>query len=249
MKSYLIILIIFPFFCFSQTNTIDKKGLKQGAWAKYYPDNKTPIYTGQFKDNMPIGEFRYFFSSGKVKAIIQHQAKNNLSYAWLYYENEQLMAEGRYKYMKKDSLWINYNSQGYVLSREEFQADKLNGLRVTYYLEGQGEGEEKMLTIENYKDSLLEGSYESFYSKGLVKEKGNYVKNKKEGEWQTFHPNGVMESRMTFKNNLAHGWAYGFDPKGKLYGKKMHRNGVLLEGEELDNYLKNCEKNGIDPNN
>jgi antitoxin component YwqK of YwqJK toxin-antitoxin module len=249
MKSYLIILIIFPFFCFSQTNTIDKKGLKQGAWAKYYPDNKTPIYTGQFKDNMPIGEFRYFFPSGKVKAIIQHQAKNNLSYAWLYFENEQLMAEGRYKYMKKDSLWINYNSQGYVLSREEFQADKLNGLRVTYYLEGQGEGEEKMLTIENYKDSLLEGSYESFYSKGLVKEKGNYVKNKKEGEWQTFHPNGVMESRMTFKNNLAHGWAYGFDPKGKLYGKKMHRNGVLLEGEELDNYLKNCEKNGIDPNN
>jgi len=249
MKSYLIILIIFPFFCFSQTNTIDKKGLKQGAWAKYYPDNKTPIYTGQFKDNMPIGEFRYFFSSGKVKAIIQHQSKNNLSYARLYFENEQLMAEGRYKYMKKDSLWINYNSQGYVLSREEFQADKLNGLRVTYYLEGQGEGEEKMLTIENYKDSLLEGSYESFYSKGLVKEKGNYVKNKKEGEWQTFHPNGVMESRMTFKNNLAHGWAYGFDPKGKLYGKKMHRNGVLLEGEELDNYLKNCEKNGIDPNN
>jgi antitoxin component YwqK of YwqJK toxin-antitoxin module len=249
MKSYLIILIIFPFFCFSQTNTIDKKGLKQGAWAKYYPDNKTPIYTGQFKDNMPIGEFRYFFPSGKVKAIIQHQAKNNLSYAWLYFENEQLMAEGRYKYMKKDSLWINYNSQGYVLSREEFQADKLNGLRVTYYLEGQGEGEEKMLTIENYKDSLLEGSYESFYSKGLVKEKGNYIKNKKEGEWQTFHPNGVMESRMTFKNNLAHGWAYGFDPKGKLYGKKMHRNGVLLEGEELDNYLKNCEKNGIDPNN
>jgi antitoxin component YwqK of YwqJK toxin-antitoxin module len=249
MKSYLIILIIFPFFCFSQTNTIDKKGLKQGAWAKYYPDNKTPIYTGQFKDNMPIGEFRYFFSSGKVKAIIQHQSKNNLSYAWLYFENEQLMAEGRYKYMKKDSLWINYNSQGYVLSREEFKADKLNGLRVTYYLEGQGEGEEKMLTIENYKDSLLEGSYESFYSKGLVKEKGNYIKNKKEGEWQTFHPNGVMESRMTFKNNLAHGWAYGFDPKGKLYGKKMHRNGVLLEGEELDNYLKKCEKNGIDPNN
>jgi antitoxin component YwqK of YwqJK toxin-antitoxin module len=249
MKRYLIILIIFPFFCFSQTNTIDKKGLKQGAWAKYYPDNKTPIYTGQFKDNMPIGEFRYFFPSGKVKAIIQHQAKNNLSYAWLYFENEQLMAEGRYKYMKKDSLWINYNSQGYVLSREEFKADKLNGLRVTYYLEGQGEDEEKMLTIENYKDSLLEGSYESFYSKGLVKEKGNYVKNKKEGEWQTFHPNGVMESRMTFKNNLAHGWAYGFDPKGKLYGKKMHRNGVLLEGEELDNYLKNCEKNGIDPNN
>ena len=90
MKRYLIILLISPFFCFSQTNTIDKKGLRQGVWAKYYPDNKTPIYTGQFLDNKPIGEFRYFFPSGKVKAIIQHQAKNNLSYARLYFNGNVL---------------------------------------------------------------------------------------------------------------------------------------------------------------
>ena len=249
MKRYLIILLIFPFFCFSQTNTIDKKGLKQGVWAKYYPDNKTPIYTGQFLDNKPIGEFRYFFPSGKVKAIIQHQAKNNLSYARLYFENEQLMAEGRYKEMKKDSLWINYNSQGFIISREIYALDKLNGLRVTYYLEGQGEDEEKMLTIENYKDSLLDGSFESFFIKGNIHKQGNYIKGNKEGIWLIYNPDGQLASKANYKNDVLHGWSYAYNSKGVELKKLMFKNGTALLGDELKKYLSFCEKNGIDPNN
>ena len=249
MKRYLIILLIFPFFCFCQTNTIDKKGLKQGAWAKYYTDNKTPIYTGQFLDNKPIGEFRYFFPSGKVKAIIQHQAKNNLSYARLYFENEQLMAEGRYKEMKKDSLWINYNSQGFIISREIYALDKLNGLRVTYYLEGQGEDEEKMLTIENYKDSLLDGSFESFFIKGNIQKQGNYIKGNKDGIWLIYNPDGQLASKANYKNDVLHGWSYAYNSKGVELKKLMFKNGTALLGDELEKYLSFCEKNGIDPNN
>ncbi len=249
MKRYLIILIILPFFCFTQTNTIDKKGLKQGTWVKYYPDNKTPIYTGQFLDNKPIGEFRYFFPSGKEKAIIQHQAKNNISYAWLYFENEQLMAKGRYKNMEKDSLWINYNSQGFIISREMFASNKLNGLRVTYYLEGQGEDEEKMLTIENYKDSLLDGSFESFYMKGNIQKQGNYIKGNKEGIWLIYNPDGQLASKANYKNDVLHGWSYAYNSKGAELKKLMFKNGTALLGEELEKYLTFCEKNGIDPNN
>ena len=249
MKRYLIILIIFPFVCFGQINTIDKKGWKQGAWAKYYPDNKTAIYTGQFKDNKPTGEFRYFFSSGKLKAIIQHQDKNNLSYARFYFENEQLMSEGRYKQMKRDSLWINYSSEGFIISREMYISDKLNGLRVTYYLEGQSEDTEKMLTIENYKDSLLNGSFEAYFMKGNCKEKGGYLKGKKEGEWLTFNSNNVLISRSNYKNDLLQGWTYGYDIKGKLLGNLFYNKGIVLKGDELDEYFKYCEKNGIDPNN
>jgi antitoxin component YwqK of YwqJK toxin-antitoxin module len=249
MKRYLIFLFLIPFFCFAQTNTIDKKGWKQGAWAKYYPDNKTAIYTGQFKDNKPFGEFRYYFSSGKLKAIIQHQDKNTLSYARFYFENEQLMSEGRYKEMKRDSLWTNHNSQGFIISREMYTLDKLSGLRVTYYLEGQGEDKEKVLTIENYKDSLLNGSFEAYFMKGNCKEKGGYLKGKKEGEWLTFHTNNVVISRCNYRNGLVHGWTYGYDIKGKLLGKSLYNKGVELKGDELEKYLKYCEKNGIDPNN
>ena len=152
MRYVLLIALFLPLLCFAQVNKVDQKGWKQGPWVKYYPDNKVPIYQGQFKNDKPYGEFRYYFSSGKLKAIIQHQ--NNLSNALYYFENDQLMASGNYKEMKKDSVWTNYNSQGFIISRETYLLDKLNGIRVTYYLEGQGEDKEKVLTIENYKDSM-----------------------------------------------------------------------------------------------
>ena len=245
MRYALLIALFLPLLCFAQVNKVDQKGWKQGPWVKYYPDNKVPIYQGQFKDNKPFGEFRYYFSSGKLKAIIQHQNKTNLSNALYYFENDQLMSTGRYKEMKKDSVWTNYNAQGFILSKETYLMDKLNGIRVTYYLEGQGEDKEKVLTIENYKD----GAFESYFVQGINKEKGTYKKNKKEGEWLTFHTNGVIISRCTYRNGLLQGWAYSYDTKGKLLGKTMFNKGVQLKGEELDKYLEFCKQKGIDPNN
>ena len=245
----LLITLFFSFVGFSQVNKVDQKGWKQGPWVKYYPDNKVPIYQGQFKDNKPFGEFRYYFPSGKVKAIIKHQLKNQLSDALYYFENDQLMATGRYKEMKKDSVWTNYSAQGFIISKETYLMDKLNGIRVTYYLEGQGEDKEKVLTIENYKDSMMDGAFESYFVQGINKEKGTYKKNKKEGEWLTFHTNGVITSRCNYRNGLTQGWAYGYDTKGKLLGKSMFNKGVEIKGEELDKYLEFCKQKGIDPNN
>jgi YD repeat-containing protein len=247
MRYVLLIALFVPLLCFAQVNKVDQKGWKQGPWVKYYPDNKVPIYQGQFKNDKPYGEFRYYFSSGKLKAIIQHQ--NNLSNALYYFENDQLMASGNYKEMKKDSVWTNYNSQGFIISRETYLLDKLNGIRVTYYLEGQGEDKEKVLTIENYKDSMLDGAFESYFVQGVNKEKGTYKKNKKEGEWLTYYNNGVITSRCTYRNGLQQGWAYGYDTKGKLVGKTMFNKGIQLKGEELEKYLEFCKQKGIDPNN
>jgi YD repeat-containing protein len=247
MRYVLLIALFLPLLCFAQVNKVDQKGWKQGPWVKYYPDNKVPIYQGQFKNDKPYGEFRYYFSSGKLKAIIQHQ--NNLSNALYYFENDQLMASGNYKEMKKDSVWTNYNSQGFIISRETYLLDKLNGIRVTYYLEGQGEDKEKVLTIENYKDSMLDGAFESYFVQGVNKEKGTYKKNKKEGEWLTYYNNGVITSRCTYRNGLQQGWAYGYDTKGKLVGKTMFNKGIQLKGEELEKYLEFCKQKGIDPNN
>ena len=50
---------------FSQNKT-DAQGRKQGPWRKYQPGDKILIYTGQFKDDIPVGEFRYYYPSGKV---------------------------------------------------------------------------------------------------------------------------------------------------------------------------------------
>ena len=76
-----------------------------------------------------------------------------------------------------------------------------------------------------------------------------YLKGKKEGEWLTFNSNNVLISRSNYKNDLLQGWTYGYDIKGKLLGKLFYNKGIVLKGDELDEYFKYCEKNGIDPNN
>ena len=79
---------------FSQNKT-DAQGRKQGPWRKYQPGDKILIYTGQFKDDIPVGEFRYYYPSGKVKSIVQHESKR-VSYSWFYNESEVLILEGKF---------------------------------------------------------------------------------------------------------------------------------------------------------
>ena len=50
----------------AKTNFTDSLGRKQGYWKKYSKD--TLKYEGQFKDDIPVGEFKYYFFDGKVKA-------------------------------------------------------------------------------------------------------------------------------------------------------------------------------------
>jgi hypothetical protein len=72
-----------------------------------------------------IGEFKYYFESGKIKSIVQHETRER-SYAWFYFENEQLMSEGQYVNQKKDSVWRNFNEQGFLVSIETFKNNRLN---------------------------------------------------------------------------------------------------------------------------
>ena len=46
---------------------IDSKGNKQGSWKKYV--KAALIYEGNVKDNVPVGEFKYYHSTGKITWI------------------------------------------------------------------------------------------------------------------------------------------------------------------------------------
>jgi len=228
-------------------NKTDAKGNKQGPWVKYHPNSKVMLYSGQFKDNHPVGEFRYFYPSGAVKAIVQHESLHH-SFAWYYYENEQLMSLGKYVDQLKDSVWMNYNAGGFLVSKEPFKNNKLNGEKIIYYVANQVEtGEIKALSVEHFSDSVLHGSYQAFFSSGKMKEQGNYTFGLKEGVWETFHPNGSIASRVKFKQGKAYGYMYVYDEEGEESYKVFYLKGVKLSQEALKKYLDNCAKNGITP--
>jgi antitoxin component YwqK of YwqJK toxin-antitoxin module len=236
------------FLGFSQVNKTDAQGKKQGAWKKFYPNTQVLQYEGQFLNNQPIGEFRYYYPTGKVKAVLQHEKNTKKTAAWFYFENEQIMSEGSYSDMKKDAVWINYAPEGFIVSKESYLNDKLNGPRIAYYLEGQEEDAPKILNTALYKDSLLDGAFTAYFSNGKVMQSGKYLAGQKIDIWSSYHPNGALNSTERYKQGKLHGWIMSYDQEGTQISKILFNLGEKLMGEELDKYLENCTKKGIDPN-
>lgn len=233
----------------AQTNQQDSKGRKQGAWQKTYPNSDVLLYKGQFRDDKPFGTFMYFYPGGELKATIEHHSDGHHSRAYFYFENKMLMTEGFYLDQKKDSTWVNYNEEGLVLGVETFKNDKLYGRKIIYYLEGQIETEKlNPLSIATYKNDTLNGEYKEFFTTGKLKIIGNYKSGKQIGEWKEYFPNGSLYKLSRFKNDRLHGWTLTFSKDGDEIGKLLYQNGEKLTGKELENFLKLCEKNGIDPN-
>jgi antitoxin component YwqK of YwqJK toxin-antitoxin module len=74
----------------AQVNQVDSKGLKQGLWYKDFPGTKIHMYEGVFKDDKPVGVFKYRYESGTIKAIVENKPNSKLSMVKMYFENEAL---------------------------------------------------------------------------------------------------------------------------------------------------------------
>jgi len=228
-------------------NKTDATGKKQGTWVKYYEDGKTPLYTGTFQNDVPVGEFRYYYPTGKVKSIVHHETLSR-TYAWFYFENEQVMSEGQYLNQRKDSLWKSFDIHGNLVSKELYKNNKLNGPKEIYYLQDQLEtGKLAIAQIETFLDSLLHGPYMAYFSSGKIKEKGFYDKGMKQGVWEIFHPTGALSTKIKFRDGKAYGYSISYDEKGKELYRSYWLNGKMLKGDALKKYFTECENNGIVP--
>ncbi len=70
-NTVVIIFMLFSLFVFSQEgNRTDGKG-KQGEWKKYHK-NGMLHKVGSFKNDKPIGEFKYYYDTGKIQAKMTH---------------------------------------------------------------------------------------------------------------------------------------------------------------------------------
>lgn len=249
MKYISIFFILFLGISYAQVNQVDAKGLKQGLWYKNFPGTKIHMYEGTFKDDKPVGIFKYHYESGSVKAIVDNKPNSKLSMVKMYFENEALMSEGCYWDQKKDSVWINYNERGELVSAESYIDDKLNGKKIIYYLNDQIEaGKMNVLSMTNYVNDIKDGAYKEFYPTGKVKMTGNYISGERFGEWVEYYNTGQVMTRVRYKRDLLHGWAYYYDKNGTQLSKTMWRDGFKLEGKDLDAFLKRCEDKNLDPN-
>lgn len=246
---FLIVLFVLCCHPFFGQNITDELGRKQGVWVKYWDKAETvPQYKGEFVNGIPVGQFWYYYPGGGVRAIIEHLNVNQ-AYVTFYFENEEVMSEGMYLDQKRDSTWVNYNQQGLTVSMEKFRKGKLNGKKLTFYLQNQIErGEVKVLSETHYKDSLKSGLYRELFSSGNVRLSGQYYLDNPSGVWRKFDMNGMCIQSFQYKNGLKHGWVINYNELQEIIHSELYKNGVLLKGKVKTAYLNECKLKGIDPN-
>ncbi|MGB0165725.1 MAG: toxin-antitoxin system YwqK family antitoxin [Luteibaculum sp.] len=212
LNTFLLFFTCLPCLLFAQINQIDDLGRKQGEWSKTYK-NGVAKYEGSFKDDVPVGTFKYYYPNGKLKTELSYRSADK-SYAVHYYTNGKKQSEGLYIEQKKDSTWTFYNESGEVASREQYRNDMRHGVSISYYPDG------KIASETQYKDDLIHGTEKTFfeggqlqmersYSNGVAQGiykvlnikgnpvlQGKYEKGEEVGEWRVFDKDGVLEQRI-----------------------------------------------------
>lgn len=215
-------------------NVTDAKGLKQGHWEKKDATGRL-LYKGSFKDNIPDGEFTYYDSTGKVKAVTKFTEQGSKAYAILY-EKGKKISEGLYINEKKHGNWKYYKNDTVVIAEELYKNGVPDGTWKTYYDNGT------LLEEVIYINGVKEGPWLQYFYDGLLKTKATYKNGKLEGLATFYHPNGRVFISGPYVNNLKDGIWMHMNDKGVAEKREVWSAGFLMAEEYYDKKIERMMK-------
>ncbi len=209
-------------------NQKDTKGRKQGPWQRTWAESAQLRYTGQFKDDKPVGNFIYYSTTGQVESRISHYPGSNASHAVHYHPSGKLMAEGRYIGKDKDSTWNYYDDAGKLRNTEHWKAGKMDGMMTSYFADG------KVAERRNFKDGKASGLAEQFYEDGTQRYRANYVNGEPEDTETFYFANGKKEIEGRYVNGDRDGkWLY-YNNDGSVQMQVLYAQGKFVK-QQYDN--------------
>lgn len=212
------------------TNQKDTKGRKQGPWQRTWANSSQLRYVGQFKDDVPVGDFVYYSTEGKVESRIDHYPGSHASHGRHYHPNGMLMAEGRYVDEQKDSTWNFFDTDGKLRSVENWKTGKKDGEQITYF--GDGSVAERKLFVQGVQNGVTQ----QFHPNGKLRYSANYVDGVEEGMVTYYFENGSKEIEGSMINGARDGgWTYYLE-EGPIQIQVLYAQGE---------YVKVKKENGV----
>ena len=231
MRNLLVIVFVsFGLLAFAQgENKTDAKGKKQGEWKKYHK-NGMLRYVGSFKNDKPVGVFKYYYDTGELQVKMTHSGSDSYSHA--YYVSGEIKAVGKYENQKKDSVWVYYDIEGYKKSDEFYLSGKKEGVWKSYYNTGQV-AEEK-----EYTNDLENGFWKQFFINGKPKLTATYVNGLLEDRAVYFSRAGKRAVSGKFVKGAREGfWTY-YEGDGRTVKKKEeYKNGIRIDDNKDDGVI------------
>lgn len=225
-----VVFMLFGFIAFSQgENKTDSKGEKQGEWKKYHK-NGMLRYVGSFKNDKPVGEFKYYYDTGKMQTKMNHKGFG--TYSIVYYKTGEVKAVGKYINQVRDSTWTYYDEEGYKKATEFYKKGLKDKMWYTYFKNGQV-AEEK-----EYVNDFENGVWNKYEQDGKKKMTATYVDGGLEGK-AVYFSLGKRQISGFYYHGLRTGvWLY-FEKDGiKIKKKEEYKNGRRIGANKDDNIEK-----------
>jgi len=245
-----IILVFISMLLFSSLNLFaqnrtDDRGRKQGPWSKTYP-NGVLQYEGTFEDDKPVGLFRHYYESGKLK-IEQNHLPGDISEVKMYeVDGKTLAATGRYKGRNKEGEWRYYSNNNLILT-ENFKDGKKEGIAKVYSMTGRvieeiPYKEDKITGIRrhfladgelyseiSYKNDLEDGVYKLFEGNKKPVVEGHYKAGKRDGDWKFYDEDGKLVETLRYRDGVQLNIKEQKEEHGRTFDKREKQKGRFRE--------------------
>ncbi len=243
--TFLLMLFFFssPLIADQALNQTDSEGRKQGRWVTRYPGGSV-MYEGYFRDDRPEGEFKRFYENGTMKSVMLFSNNGMDAIATLYYENGFVASKGKYINQLKEGKWQFFSmlTEGILVSEEEFRLNLRNGTTVKYYPDGTVA--EKI----SYSNDIKNGEWLKFYPDGSPGLKAWYQMGRINGKFESYFENGKLQFSGYYLSDLKDGEWKIFNENGTLKYSIVYKLG-MTDSKVIDiqqtNYIDSLEKNSI----
>lgn len=203
-------------------NRTDAQGRKQGEWARAWDHNGRLRYTGTFKDDKPVGEFRHYDEAGVLTTILRHAGDGRVSRAEHFHPGGKPMAQGRYVDQRKDSVWSYFDEQGALRRKEEFRNGTLHGDRISYYADG------RVAEHDRYRNGMLHGQQQAWFADGSPRNEARYEDGVANGTMTFYYPGGKKEIEGRMLDGDRDGaWIY-YNKDGTVQMQVLYSRGKLV---------------------
>ena len=144
-------------------------------------------------------------------------------------ENGKLKTEAVYQNNKLHGLFIRYDDNGQVLSKETYDQGILKGPAEYFSYAGRN----VLHTLCSYSSALLDGPFTLTQKDGKIREQSTYAKGRLNGTRKTYYASGTLEAEEMYIEGKLQGTRKIFFPSGELWYEENYKNG-RLEGDRTE---------------
>jgi antitoxin component YwqK of YwqJK toxin-antitoxin module/Tfp pilus assembly protein PilF len=232
----------------------EKNAKKQGIWL-ILSDNGYISEKGYYVNDKAEGDWYIYWPNGQIKeqiVFVNDIPENQIIY---YFPNGEKAGITEVKNGMKNGTVETYSSSGYLLQKNIYSDNKVNGPGIYFNF---GEGYSREFTYVNdslegvqtekwltgnlkskcfYQNNQLQGDYHTWYPTGKKESEGFYIKGNKYGQWTNFHHNGNKKESAEYDTaGQVTGKYYAFDYHGNIIAEENRYINGKLTGKRIEYY-------------